>query len=132
MRNINDLNDSLPTMFSYDNKRAKSNADSRSRSAAKKRAALQSPEQLAKKQELQRRQQQYFQLQQQQLHRQPKKLHASTRAYKERRPADKISPEFEKALMKKKQETQAMHSDIGAMDGLLTVSYTHLTLPTKA
>ena len=123
MRNINDLNDSLPTMFSYDNKRAKSNADSRSRSAAKKRAALQSPEQLAKKQEFQRRQHQYFQLQQQQLHQQPKKLHASTRAYKERRPADKISPEFEKALMKKKQETQAMHSDIGAMDGLLKLAH---------
>ena len=123
MRNINDLNDSLPTMFSYDNKRAKSNADSRSRSAAKKRAALQSPEQLAKKQDFQRRQQQYFQLQQQQLHQQPKKLHASTRAYKERRPADKISPEFEKALMKKKQETQAMHSDIGAMDGLLKLAH---------
>ncbi|CAL6436786.1 unnamed protein product [Bathycoccus prasinos] len=123
MRNINDLNDSLPTMFSYDNKRAKSNADSRSRSAAKKRAALQSPEQLAKKQEFQRRQQQYFQLQQQQLHQQPKNLHASTRAYKERRPADKISPEFEKALMKKKQEIQAMHGDIGAMDGLLKLAH---------
>ena len=123
MRNINDLNDSLPTMFSCDNKRAKSNADSRSRSAAKKCAALQSPEQLAKKQEFQRRQQQYFQLQQQQLHQQPKKLHASTKAYKQRRPADKISPEFEKALMKKKQEIQAMHSDIGAMDGLLKLAH---------
>ena len=126
MRNINELNDSLPTMFLHDNKRTKLNVGSIFQKAARKRAAAQSPRLLAKKKENQRREQEYFKLhQQQQLQQKARKLQGVTKTHKERRPADKIKPEFERALMKKKQEKEleAMQSDIGAMDGLLKLAH---------
>ena len=126
MRNINELNDSLPTMFSHDNKRTKLNVGSIFQKAARKRAAAQSPKLLAKKKENQRREQEYFKLHhQQQLQQKARKLQGVTKTHKERRPADKIKPEFERALMKKKQEKElaAMQSDIGAMDGLLKLAH---------
>ena len=122
MRSINELNEALPTMYSHNNKRAKSNAKSRYRPAATKRAALQTPDQLAKMQKYQRRQ--YSLSHQQQLHKRPRKSPGTTLS-KGRRTSDKFKPEFEMALAKKKQEKEreAMQSDIGAMDGLLKLAH---------
>ena len=122
MRSINELNEALPTMYSHNNKRAKSNAKSRYRPAATKRAALQTPDQLAKMQKYQQRQ--YSLSHQQQLHKRPRKSPGTTLP-KGRRTSDKFKPEFERALAKKKQEKEreAMQSDIGAMDGLLKLAH---------